>query len=355
MHNSLTPVFITFVDPDYSRSGVYLNQFIEEKETYKLVQLKNNGKSLFFQLLRYQKIIRDKKAILIVMSPCSLLVPLLKLISARPIVLDAGWPLTDSLLVRGNRLFDKIKYYKIWIIDFIAFHLANVAIFESNQQILHVSKLYKVKKSKLRRIFTGVNEKRFKNTSSFSNNLNFDELLHKIGKDFIFFRGKNNAEAGITNLLEIAKLTKKPYKFVIQTNSIPKNLTLENNVILVTEFLSDDNLLQLYNKCFLSIGQISNSARLERTIPHKSFESALIGVPYLTLRRKGILEFLINDFEAIFFDKIDPKEMAKVIDKLFSDSEWQKELTLNIKKAYGLRSSQLLLKAELVQILEGLC
>ena len=114
-------------------------------------------------------------------------------------------------------------------------------------------------------------------------------------------------------------------------------------------------MLQLYNKCFLSIGQISNSARLERTIPHKSFESALIGVPYLTLRRKGILEFLINDFEAIFFDKIDPKEMAKVIDKLFSDSEWQKELTLNIKKAYGLRSSQLLLKAELVQILEGLC
>ena len=120
MHNSLTPVFITFVDPDYSRSGVYLNQFIEEKETYKLVQLKNNGKSLFFQLLRYQKIIRDKKAILIVMSPCSLLVPLLKLISSRPIVLDAGWPLTDSLLVRGNRLFDKIKYYKIWIIGSIA-------------------------------------------------------------------------------------------------------------------------------------------------------------------------------------------------------------------------------------------
>ena len=344
MHNSLTPVFITFVDPDYSRSGVYLNQFIEEKETYKLVQLKNNGKSLFFQLLRYQKIIRDKKAILIVMSPCSLLVPLLKLISSRPIVLDAGWPLTDSVLVRGNRLFDKIKYYKIWIIDFIAFHLANVAIFESNQQILHVSKLYKVKKSKLRRIFTGVNEKRFKNTSSFSNNLNFDELLHKIGKDFIFFRGKNNAEAGIPNLLEIAKHTKKPYKFVIQTNSIPKNLTLENNVILVTEFLSDDNLLQLYNKCFLSIGQISNSARLERTIPHKSFESALIGVPYLTLRRKGILEFLINDFEAIFFDKIDPKEMAKVIDTLFSDSEWQKELTLILKRLMVLDQASFYLK-----------
>lgn len=355
MHESVTPVFITFVDPNYSRSGVYLNQFIVEKESFELVQLTKDGKTFFSQLLKHQKIIRGEKSILIVMSPCGLLVPILKLISSRPIILDAGWPLTDSLLVGGNRRFNKIKYLKIWIIDFISIHLANVAIFESNQQILHVSKLFKVKKSKLRRIFTGINEKRFEKMPLSNNDLDFEKFLHIIGKDFVFFRGKNNAEAGISNIFEIAKYASKAYKFVIQTNFIPKNLELVDNIILITNFLSDQNLLQLYEKCFLSIGQISNSVRLERTIPHKSFESALVGVPYLTLRRKGISEFLINDFEAIFFDKINPKEMAKVIDKLFSDSEWQKELILNIKNAYGLRSSQFLLKSELVQILEGLC
>jgi len=47
--------------------------------------------------------------------------------------------------------------------------------------------------------------------------------------------------------------------------------------------------------------------------------------------------------------------MADVIDKLFSDSNWQKELSVNIRRAYSLRSSQVLLKAELVLILERLC
>ena len=52
-----------------------------------------------------------------------------------------------------------------------------------------MSKLFKVKKSKMRRIFTGINEKRFEKMPLLTKNSDFEELLHKIGKDFIFFRG----------------------------------------------------------------------------------------------------------------------------------------------------------------------
>lgn len=105
---------------------------------------------------------------------------------------------------------------------------------------------------------------------------------------------------------------------------------------------------------FLSLGQLSNSKRLDRTIPHKAFESGYFGTPYLTLKRNGIMEFLSGKTEAIFVDSLNLTNISKIIEELHSDLNWQNELKMNIKNRYSNIASQAELKLKFFRILNTL-
>ena len=160
MLNQSNILFLTFVSTDYSRSSVYLNDEQNFSHSAK-IQLTPSFYLFITELWHERKRLRENNVILVVLSPCSILVPFLKTLTRRPIVLDAGWPLTDAELGKSKTLVNCYKYIKAWVIDFLAFHLAKVTILESNAQRLHVSRIYLVSKSKLQVLFTGVNENKY--------------------------------------------------------------------------------------------------------------------------------------------------------------------------------------------------
>jgi hypothetical protein len=114
-------LFLSFVGPNYSRSSTLLKSQSELLQK-NYMELPKGILPSFFEIYRNRIRIR-KSDCLVVMSPCHVLTPILKIISRRPVILDAGWSLTDGLISRGitNKKF--LRFLVIAWIDFISFHL----------------------------------------------------------------------------------------------------------------------------------------------------------------------------------------------------------------------------------------
>ena len=87
----------------------------------------------------------------------------------------------------------------------------------------------------------------------------------------------------------------------------PKNLEF------ISAFLSDNELRMILQKSHLSLGQLADHARLERTIPHKAYESLALKLPYLTAANKGVLEILVPNKTCLVCKPGDEKSLAEAI------------------------------------------
>lgn len=124
--------FFSFVGSTYSPSSTLLNfnsPGIEKEYIHVPAKFFKSAKWIFKN--------RGSSAeldVLVVMSPCHVLTPMLKMASKKPVILDAGGSLTDGVLFRG---FEVRNFYKLPLIaamDLISMHSASVVRVESMLQ-----------------------------------------------------------------------------------------------------------------------------------------------------------------------------------------------------------------------------
>lgn len=284
---------------------------------------------------------------IVVMSPSHLLVLLLKLTTRFPIVLDAGWPLSDSEPKTELSRFHRLASLKNLTIDFTSFNLSDKVLFETESQGIYSSQKFKLSKEKWTSLPTGFNEIEFE-----------DAILRPIApvelsglsateKQLIIFRGKNNKEAGIDKIIEAAKLLGENFKFVIVTNEIIYNLP--SNVNWISRFISKEELVWLYQNSRVILGQFGKSNRLDRTAPHKFFEAAFFGKCYVTPRNPGLAEFA--DTNNVYFTKgAEPEDIVEAILSLKQDQNNIDVLALKLKNDYELKWRQTLLSKTFEEI-----
>jgi len=349
----MTFCLISFVGRDYSRSSVFINQSSIDKEEMRFIKLKPNLKQYCVEIWNMRIDLRDSKNKLIVMSPCHILVPIIRIIVQKKVILDAGWPLSDSTSAKTNKIIYVLRSVKNQIIDFMAFQLSVMVILESEAQLNHVRRKFLVKKNKLRVLFTGLNEKRFANLNPKIDSI----ILKSFGLcnevPFAFFRGKNVRESGIRNILDVAKEIEIEIKIVIATNIFCGDAKIPNNVVIITKVLSENEIATLYRRSFLNIGQMSNSKRLNFTIPHKAFESGFFGKPYLAISRRALIELYPNNNSITYIDKLDISKIARKIECIYSDKDMRKDLEFQIKSRYALVASQDVLQRKFRNIIKG--
>jgi hypothetical protein len=271
--------------------------------------------SSYFHILRERKNIKQFSNV-VVMSPSHSLVLLIVILTGRRPILDAGWSLTESTLIRSSGLRSLIKISKSYLIDLFAFHFSRKVFLESNEQVDFVARKFGVSRKKLSRLFTGVNEKIFE--SIWSNLSSGDP--HRAttdGKFTILFRGKNNQEAGLDCILGAAEILKyEEVQFLIATDFMSKDIYIPPNVQIFTNRLSEVEMVKFYSISNLCLGQISSNPRIERTIPHKAFEALYFSKCYLTLPSKPILELLPSASERASLKNPEPTDLAKEIQRL---------------------------------------
>ena len=308
-------LFLSYLESNYSRSSVYLNSKVIQNRNPEFQQVNSGFWSSYFHILRERKNIKQFSNV-VVMSPSHSLVLLIVILTGRRPILDAGWSLTESTLIRSSGFRSLIKISKSYLIDLFAFHFSRKVFLESNEQVDFVARKFGVSRKKLSRLFTGVNEKIFE--SIWSNLSSGDP--HRAttdGKFTILFRGKNNQEAGLDCILGAAEILKyEEVQFLIATDFMSKDIYIPPNVQIFTNRLSEVEMVKFYSISDLCLGQISSNPRIERTIPHKAFEALYFSKCYLTLPSKPILELLPSASERASLKNPEPTDLAKEIQRL---------------------------------------
>jgi len=324
--------FITSYKIDYSRSGVLLS-YLSKKDLVAGVIKFNSWKSLFIfasQILKANK----KTDYYIIMNPSQFLTPVVRILTNKKIILDSGWPLTEKSRSRKIATTEKVQRSKSWIIDFVSIHLANLVLLESQLQKERTSRRFKISRNKLEVSLTGVDEEAFL-LSAHGEKLPGEKF--KVG-----FRGRYNLEAGLEVLAKTTLLCNdQDISFLVLSPNIPNHIKFgENTDIKNKIFASKDKMADLLNSCDVLLGQLSDHPRLSVTIPHKAYEAAVMGKPYLTARATGIQEFLAEGAEAEYFVAGDPVDLLKKIEKLKADKEYRELLGENILKKYKEMTSE---------------
>ena len=318
--------FITSHETDYSRSGVLLS-FLSKKELVREVIKFNSWKSLIIFVRQILKANR-KTDYYVIMNPSQFLTPIVRVLTFKKIILDSGWPLTEKSRSKSVLIREKLQRSKSWAIDFASMHLASLVLLESELQKERTSQRFKVNRKKIEVSLTGVDERAFSQSPV--------EIKRNDKKLLVGFRGRYNLESGLEILAETTRLcVNQDINFLILTSNIPDNIKFGGNTILRdTPYKNKEEMAHLLNSCDILLGQLSNHPRLNVTIPHKAFEAAILGKPYLSARASGIQEFLEEGLEAEYFDPGDPVDLLRKIVKLKEDRANACKLGNNIFKKY---------------------
>jgi hypothetical protein len=265
------------------------------------------------------------------------------------VYLDAGWTLTESSLARNAGVWTIVKNFAI---DFVAMQMASLVFMESNAQINWTTNKFLLRRRKLRRIFTGCNE------SYFGKEEVFDPLLVAIAEKatefnkVVLFRGKWNAESGISEIIDASRHPNlRHVLFLIVTDRLPEKTTQESNLVIIGRFVGIETIRGMYQLCDISLGQLSNHPRLRNTIPHKAFEAAYFGKPFICMDSQPMRELFPMGNEVCFIANSRNEPIINIIDTLVKDSNKLKELSKNIRESYQRNASQTLLQQEFVDLI----
>lgn len=165
----------------------------------------------------------------------------------------------------------------------------------------------------------------------------------------ILFRGGNQNEAGL-QVLQRAILEgglSREVTFIVLTKDSSFQIS-DPRVTLIHEHISDESLENLYLSSSLILGQMSNHVRLSRTIPHKFFEAAFFGLPYLSANVGPMEEFasrgLIEGFTPGSYI-----DLSETINRLIMDTAKLQELGNRLHRWYIEDSSQKILGEKFIK------
>lgn len=329
--------FISFVGSQYSRSSTLLN--INSKTTLKIYrQVRSRTIPMVCDLIKIRREISRSSQILI-MSPCQKITFIARVILSRKIYLDAGWPLTDGVISRGIKFGNIPRLLQLFLLDLVSFHSAKISFVETQAQLNRIHRLFGVPKTKMRVIFTGLNEIPFKGKYIQSSRVieTHDWISkYKFGT-IVIFRGRINNEAGLEIILEAAKEVESKIGFIFLigsrefTHSIPENC----RVIAETTF---DEMRSFYELADIALGQISRNPRIHFSIPHKAFEAGYFAKCYVSMRTKSILE-LYKEGDVYFLEEANAPNLVSALTKL-SFVEARRPFERRIKARYEQVTSQ---------------
>lgn len=330
-------IYLTQTRSDYSLNSVLIKGLRENGVKVAELYLKSSGilnliKALFF----YKNNSRNADVVVIGYNS-QILVPFLKLFCRKKIIYNAVLSEYERMII-SRKLFSRfsVKALYYWLIDFVAVHLADLTTVESDHQIDFFHKMFKVSKKKMYKRWIGVDEDRFI----------YDPSISKFPVFTVLFRGALMPEAGAEYVIQAAKiLEKENINFIMLSGGLlldkikklieeiaPKNLEFKS------ESLSYEELITTMQKCHLSLGQLSDHSRLNRTIPHKVYESLALKLPYLTAANNGILE-LVKDGETCLTCK--PANIESLAEKILWAKNHPQELEKIAQNGYQLYQDKL--------------
>jgi glycosyltransferase involved in cell wall biosynthesis len=309
-----TILYFGNIDLELSRNKIYIEGLRQNGVEVLFCVDRSKRIKKYWNLYKKHKEMKGKYDVLIVGYGGYVTVPLAKMLSDKPVIFDALCSFYETEILSRDAL-KEIPFRMLFVrfVDCIATRFADKILVESNKQKEYFSRELKVKSEKLVTVYTGVEDSVFK----------IDESIEKYEKFTVLFRGRIMSEAGVPIIIKAAKLLENEnidFRIIGHgSNEVMREfeevLKEENpkNVTYVGKQLPFEELVYMMQKCHVSLGQFAKHERLERTIPHKAFESLALKLPYITARAGGVIEILEEDKHCLFVEADNPNELAQAI------------------------------------------
>lgn len=324
-------LFISYLSSDYSRSGSLLSALRNDGnygiDHFQIEGVNAKGIAKLWNFLRMHK---HDYNVVVIMSPAHLLAIVVRQFYHGFVILDAGWPLSDSSSIRRGK--HSLRFFMDLLIDRISMALSDLVILESRIQASSLMK----RKFKFRRvpqvIYTGVREDRFSKKTNRSLLSRYQESPEKIK---VVFRGKFNDEAGLEFIQRIFAERSHIFELLVCCPDLPENFVKNSSISFITHILSDIEISEILSRSHLAVSQFGDSERIGRSIAHKIFEYAYFGIPTICTMNSATKEvFSINEF---FY--IDKTQLGSFLDNLDSNRE------VTMQELYN-RSERILIRFE---------
>ncbi|MFA6432642.1 MAG: glycosyltransferase family 4 protein [Candidatus Paceibacterota bacterium] len=314
-------------NPDFGRNKPYISGL--RQNGIEVVECRDTS----WGPIKYWRLWRKHAAIiasggydaLIVGYPGHIMVPFAKHLSRKSVIFDALCTLYEGEVIsRGKYRSNPIMKAWIRLIDRRAIHAADQILVETNVQKEYFIKQFSLSPDKVFRIFTGADEHIYREEQGISKRVKFTAV----------FRGRFLPEAGVKYIVQAAKLLEKSdvnIRIIGSGHEVAAISALiaslkPKNVEWIREHLPPDVLRRKSLECHVSLGQFEAHERLERTIPHKAFESLAMRMPYVTGRAQGVSELLTNGKDCLMTNLADPEDIAAKILKLKNEPQLAREI-----------------------------
>lgn len=307
----------------------------------------------YWKLFKKHWALRNDYDVMIVGYPGQIVAPFAKIISRKKVVLDALSSIYEGEVIsRRSASRWSPKAWRIWLIDFFAYLFADMILVETEAQKQFFIKKFFVNPNKIAVVYTGADDSLFYP----------DPSIKKRDKFTAVFRGRFLPEAGVDVIIEAAKILENNgiNILIIGSGLLDKEISAliaaikPKNLLVESRHLSFDEMRNLVLSCHISLGQFSNNERLERTIPHKAFESLALGLPYVTARTKGISEILKDGENCLMVNPADPKDLSEKIIYIKNNLKIAQKIGNNGLELYKDKFTPDVLSKQIISLLENL-
>jgi glycosyltransferase involved in cell wall biosynthesis len=317
MNKKLTFCYFGIFDPNFSRNKVYIRGLRENGVDIVECVDRSGGFLKFWRLYKKHKALKGKYDVLIVGYPGYIVAPFARLITRKPVVLDALCSFFEAqILSRDAYRGIPLRTWYVRFIDWLANASADYILVETEAQKRHYVESLKVPVEKCIVVQTGVDDHSFY----------FDPEIKKHTVFTVLFRGRLMSEAGVKYIVEAARLLQNENinfeiigfgwgKTVEEIKSKIEEYKLQN-LSLTFRNLPIGELRERILQCHVSLGQFEKHDRLKRTIPHKAFEAMAMKLPYITARAEAIQELFKDGENCLFVEPASPEDLAEKILKL---------------------------------------
>lgn len=314
--------------PDYSRNRVIIKGL--KKNGANVIECQDRSLPLplrYFRLAQKHTNL-DYDVMAIGVTYGQPVMPLAKIISRKPIVLDLFLGHYETEVIdTGSIAKSSLKASAFYYLDKYAPRLANLILCDSNAHIEYFCKEFGLEKKKFRRVFVGADDE-----------IMYPRQTQKDDDNFlIVFYGTFLPLQGILYIIKAAKLLEreKGIKFeVLGSGKMFREVEelcskLHVNNVTFRGWVGYNELPDYLAKADVCLGIFGKTEKAMRVIPNKVFDALAMQKPIITMNSLAAKEILIDGENSILIPEANPEALAEAILKLRSDENLRRRIADN--------------------------
>ena len=166
----------------------------------------------------------------------------------------------------------------------------------------------------------------------------------------MLFRGLDNAEAGLENLVKAAK--DLPSVFFCLASPNTKIQPTTTNLVVIKNWLNANDMKALYGRANCVLGQLGDLPRNAWTIAHKVFEAGYFGKALISSHSLALEEVFTEGRDMLFYSS--SQGLSELITKLVEVDEIRNALETEIKLTYNKKISQQRISQSFIEVVRPL-